>query len=61
MKMKVPAWLSWLDCVLLRGGHSFGRWWWPERPEAAHRLCEDCAAMQTPKNRRSWFSRERTS
>ncbi len=47
-----------LRCILMRGGHSYGRWWWPDRAEA-HSLCEECADMRTPQNRHSWLHRER--
>jgi hypothetical protein len=33
---------------LLKGGHTYGRWWWSDRPEGAHRICECCGAMQKP-------------
>lgn len=55
---KIPAWVLWLRCVLVRGGHSYGRWWWTDREEA-HCLCEECADMRTPKNRHEWLHRER--
>lgn len=44
---------------LLKGGHLYGRWWWPTRPEATHRICDECATMQKPKHRNSWFHRAR--
>lgn len=55
----IPAWLLWIGCVFFRGGHSFGRRWWANKPELTHRLCEDCADMATPANQDSWFHRER--
>lgn len=56
--MKLPGAGFWLIC-LLKGGHRYGRWWWAERPEAAHQLCECCADKRTPKNRKSLLHRER--
>lgn len=50
--------LDFWKCTL-KGGHRYGRWWWPNRPEAAHRICESCATMQKPMQRRSWFHRAR--
>ena len=47
-----------LRCILMRGGHNYGRWWWPDRAEA-HCLCDECADMRTPKNRHFWMHRER--
>lgn len=54
----VPSWMLWLRCVLVRRGHAYGRWWWPDRAEA-HCLCDECADMRTPENRHSWVHRER--
>jgi hypothetical protein len=58
--MKLPAALYWLGCIL-KGGHRYGRVWWPDRPEGTHQLCECCADMRTPENRKSWFHRQRQS
>lgn len=57
---RVPAWMLWLRCVLVRGGHNYGRWQWPDRDEACC-FCEECADMQTPKNRHAWLHRGRIS
>lgn len=53
--------LSWFQCVLLKGGHRYGRWWWADRHDGAgtHRLCEECAALCTPANKHRWASRSR--
>ena len=55
----VPAWVFSLRCALARGGHAYGCWWWPDRPEAAHQICDECAALRTPKQRGVWLLRER--
>jgi hypothetical protein len=49
---------DYLKC-LFGSGHRYGRWWWIDRPEAAHRICDDCATMQKPEQRKSWFNRAR--
>lgn len=46
-----------LKCLLI--GHKYDRWWYIDTPEATHRNCTCCGAMQTPKQRNSWFKRER--
>lgn len=52
--------VNFLKC-LWNGGHIYGRWWWPNRPEAAHRVCECCHAMQTTEHQDSWWFRERNT
>jgi hypothetical protein len=54
----IPAWVLWLRCVLVRGGHLYSRWWWEDRVEAGS-YCEECADMRTPKNRHTWLHRDR--
>ena len=61
LKISVPAWILSLKCILIRGGHNFGRWWWVNRPEVAHQLCDDCAVMRDRSNRKSWILRERSN
>lgn len=52
---------DWIMCVFFKKGHRYSRWWWENRPEAAHRICEECSCLVTPENRKKFSKRERLS
>jgi len=56
-----PMMMTFLRGVLVRGGHRFGRWWWPDRKDGVgtHRLCEECGSLAAPSNRNHWSRRGR--
>ena len=55
----IPGFILEFICVFFKGGHKYGRWWWQLRNDAAHRLCDECAAEQNKKNLNSCRFRER--